>query len=25
MTHFWRLLPNPIIEKIGPMIYKHTA
>jgi len=25
MTHSWRLLPSPIIEKIGPLIYKHTA
>ena len=25
LTNVWRSLPNPIIAKIGPMIYKHTA
>lgn len=25
MTSIWRKLPEPILERIGPMIYKHTA
>lgn len=25
LTGIWRSLPDPILEKIGPMIYKHTA
>ena len=25
MTNIWRSLPNPIKQKIGPMVYKHTA
>ena len=25
ITGVWRSLPDPIIEKIGPMIYKHMG
>jgi len=25
LTHIWKSLPDPVIDKLGPMIYKHTA